>query len=70
MTSESKLDDSFAEALLLIAGYGKQFRLDRSRNSGGIMFLNQSDILREVISTGENPFERFYVELSLRKEKW
>ena len=39
MISESKLDDSFPDGQFLTAGYGKQFRLDRSRNGGGIMLF-------------------------------
>ena len=39
MISESKLDDSFPDGQFLLAGYGKQFRLDRSRNGGGIMLF-------------------------------
>ena len=39
MISESKLDDSFPDGQFLLAGYGKQFRLDRNRNGGGIMLF-------------------------------
>ena len=44
MISESKLDDSFLDSQFFIEGFGEPFRLDRSRNGGGIMLFIQSDI--------------------------
>ena len=70
MISESKLDDSFPEGQFLIEGFGKPFRLDRNKNGGGIMLFVRSDVPAKVISTDENPFESFYVELNFRKNKW
>ena len=58
LISESKLDDSFPDNQFLIEGFGKPFRLDQNRNSGGIMLFIRSDI-PEVISANKNPFESF-----------
>ena len=68
LISESKLDDSFPDNQFLIEGFGKPFRLDQNRNSGGIMLFIRSDI-PEVISANKNPFESFYAELNFRKKK-
>ena len=61
MKSESKLDDSFPDSQFMIEGFGKAFRLDRSRNCG-IMLLIRSDIITKVISTEKSPCEGFYIE--------
>ena len=69
MISESKLDDSFPDSQFLRQGFGKPFRLDRNRNSGGIMLFIRSDIPAKVISDDKNPSQSFYVELNFRKKK-
>ena len=43
MISESKLDDSFPDGQFFLAGFGTPFRLDRDRNSGGIMLFIRND---------------------------
>ena len=68
LISESKLDDSFPDNQFLIEGFGKPFRLDQNRNSGGIMLFIRSDI-PEVISANKNPSESFYAELNFTKKK-
>ena len=42
--SETKLDDSYPMAQLLIEGFGKPFRLDRNAHGGGLLMIVRSDI--------------------------
>ena len=42
--SETKLDDSYPSAQLLIDGFGKLFRLDRNAFGRGLLIYVRSDI--------------------------
>ena len=64
MTSETKVDDSFRDSQFSLDGFGTPFRLDRSRNGGGIMLFIRNDILAKVVSTDGRRIESFYVELN------
>ena len=61
------MDYSFPDCQFLIEGFGKPFRLDQKRNGGGIMLLSRSDSPAKFISSDENPFQMYCVELHFRK---
>ena len=63
----SELDYSFPDCQFLIEGFGKPFCLDQKRNGGGIMLFSRSDSPAKFISSDDNPFQMFYVELHFRK---
>ena len=44
LISETKLDDSFLSAQLLLHGFSKPYRLDRCSNGGGILLYIRDDI--------------------------
>ena len=72
MLSETKLDSSFSHAQFSIIVYSKPYRLDRGRNSEGlILFIRErlpSKLLSSKISSGNK--EYFLVEINLCKRKW
>ena len=70
MISETKVDHSFQVGQFLLDGFGTPFRLDRNRNSGGIMFFIRNDIPAKVFPTDDRSIESFYVELNFRKKEW
>ena len=70
MISESKLDNFVPDGQFSSNSFGTPFRLDRDRNSGGVMLFFRNDIRAKPISTDEKPIESFYVKLNFRKKKW
>ena len=70
MISETKVDHSFPDGQFFLDGFGTPFRLDRNRNSGGIMLFIRKNISAKVFSTHDRSIESFYVELNFRKKKW
>ena len=48
MISETKVNHSFSVGQFLSDGFGTPFRLDRNRNSGGIMLFIRNDIPAKV----------------------
>ena len=69
MISETKVDHSFRDGPHFLDGIGTPFRLDRNRNSGGIILFIRNDIPEKGFSTDDRSIESFYVELNFRKEK-
>ena len=59
MISETKVDHSFSVGQFLSDGFGTPFRLDRNRNSGGIMLFIRNDIPAKVFSTDDRSTESF-----------
>ena len=59
MISETKVEDSFPDGQFLLDGFGTPFRLDRNRNSGGIMLFIRNNIPAKVVSTDDRPIESF-----------
>ena len=57
MISETKVNHSFSVGQFLSDGFGTPFRLDRNRNSGGIMLFIRSDIPAKVFSTDDRSVE-------------
>ena len=61
---------SFPQGQFKISGFRRPFRLDRNSNEGGIMLFVRGDIPAKLIFTEVSLIEGFYVETSLRKQKW
>ena len=57
MLSETKVDHSLPDCQFFLDGFGSPFRLDRNRNSGGIMLFIRSDIHAKVFSTDDRSVE-------------
>ena len=70
MISETKLDNSFPEGQLLIEGYSKPYRIDRTCHGGGIMLYVRAYIPSKLLTTELLPMEDFDVEINLQKKKW
>ena len=69
---ETKLDDSYPTAQLLIDGFRRPFRLDRDSNGGGLVICVRADI-PSTLKTGHtfpDGIEGMFVEINLRKSKW
>ena len=67
--SETKLDDSFPSAQLLVDGFSKPYRLDRCSNGGGILLYIRGDIPSWLLSDS-NKTESIFTEINFRKKKW
>ena len=72
--SETKLDDSFKDALFSVEGF-KLYRKDNRSSSGGILVLIRVDIihvrrkdLENIVSSGSG--EVLILECKLRSDKW
>ena len=61
---------SFPQGQFKISGFSRPFRFDRNSNEGGIMLFVRGDIPAKLIFTEVSLIEGFYVETSLRKQKW
>ena len=59
MISETKVNHSFSVGQFLSDGFGTPFRLDRNRNSGGIMLFIRNEIPAKVFSTDDKSIESF-----------
>ena len=51
-------------------GSSTPYRLDRNSNSGGTMLFVREDIPSNLVETEAKPVKGFYIELSLRNDKW
>ena len=67
--SETKLDDSFPSAQILLDGFLKPYRLDRDSNGGGILLYIRDDIPARLLSN-PNKTESIVAEINFRKKKW
>ena len=64
MISETKFDETFPAAQLLLQGFCMPFRFDRKRNGGGIMLHIREDILSRLIERKvRNYVEYFFFEI-------
>ena len=70
MISESKVGNSLPDGQFFLDVFGKQFRLNRNRNGGGIMLFIRNDIPAKFVSTDDRPIKSFCVKLNFRKKKW
>ena len=70
--SETKLDDSYPTAQLMIDGYSKPFRLDKTSHSGCILIYVRTDIPCKLLENHlfcEN-IQGIFLEINFRKSKW
>ena len=69
---ETKLDYSFPNAQFLLLNFHQPFRLDISRNSGGLLVFVRSSIPTRMLSNYRLPpdIQVIPFEINLRKEKW
>ena len=70
MISETKIDDSFPSANLLIDSFGQPYKIDRNSSGGGTMLFVREDVPSNLLTVDSVRKEGFYVELKLRSEKW
>ena len=70
MISETKLDSTFLSNQFPIEGFEAPIRFDRNGRRGGIILYIRQDIPAGLLTTSlAKDFERFFVELNLRKKK-
>ena len=69
--AETKLDYSFHNAQFLIPNFRQPFRLDVSRNSGGLLVFVRSSTPARMLSNYRLPpdIQAIRPEINLRKEK-
>ena len=69
---ETKLDYSFPIAQFLMPNFFQPFRLDISRNSGGLLVIVRSSIPARILSNYRFPpdIQAIPFENNLRKENW
>ena len=70
--AETKLDYFFPNSQFLIPNFHLTFRVDISRNSGGLLVFVRSSIPTRMVSNYSLPpdIEVIPFEINLRKEKW
>ena len=70
--AETKLDYSFPNAQFLIPNFHQPFRLDISRNSGGLLVFVRSSIPARMLSNYRFPpdIKAMLFEINLRNKKW
>ena len=59
MILETRVNHSFSVGQFLLDGFGTPFRLDRNRNSGGIMLFIRNDIPAKAFSTDDKSIKSF-----------
>ena len=52
----------------MVNGYNEPFRIDRTKQVGGIMLYVREDIPSKLLGVETCPTEGFYVEINLRKK--
>ena len=72
LVTESKLDETFPHGQFRIEGYARPFRLDRTRNGGGLIIFVRDDLTcRELKPRVLFPdLECTFLELRVRQTKW
>ena len=70
--TETKIDDSFTTAQLMIDGYSKPYRKDRDVHGGGILIYVRENILSKELDKHSFPcdVEGIFIELNFRTTKW
>ena len=65
MITETKLDSSFPASRFLMKGFGRPFRLDRSKNSGRILLYIKSHITSTQLNKYiiKNQIKAFFVDI-------
>ena len=72
LLSETKLGFPFPNnAQFYIKGYSQPYRLDGSKNGGGLLLYVRADIPSKKLNTNlPSAIESFFIEIDLRKVKW
>ena len=70
--TKTKLDDSFPKGQLLVDGFSKPYRYDRTRKGGGIMIYIRENIPRKLLEkyNFSDDIEGLFVKLNFQKVKW
>ena len=70
--TESKLDDTFPKAQFIIEGYSAPFRIDRSKNGGGVIIYVRNDIPCKELTDHPLPskLEGIFFEVNLKSKQW
>ena len=72
VVGETKLDDSFPTSQFRINGFSKPYRLDRTRNGGGVMIFVRDELPSKQLQKHALPsdIEALIIEINLRKTKF
>ena len=72
MISESKLDDTFPTSQFVIDSFTEPFRLDCTRNGGGILLYVKNNITATLLTIYTLPenMEALFVEIVIGNFKW
>ena len=70
--TETKLDETFPQQQFWIDGYSPPFRVDRSKNGGGVIIYIREDIPGNELGAHPKPvnFEGIFFEINLKNRKW
>ena len=70
--AETKLDESFPVSQFLIEGFKKPYRLDKTRNSGGLLVYVRSHLPSRELKDFPCPetLQAIPIELTLKDRKW
>ena len=67
--TETKLDATFTKAQFLLNGFSEPYRLDRSRNGGGVMIYIHENVPSKLLAIHVFPLEDLFVGFNFRKCK-
>ena len=67
--TETKLDATFTKAQFLLNGFSEPYRLDRSRNGGGVMIYIHENVPSKLLDIHVFPLEDLFVGFNFRKCK-
>ena len=68
---ETKLNETFKTEILLVNGYKKPIRRDRTEHGGGIMLYARRGVVSKRVPVFETPaIELVSSELTVSKRKW
>ena len=67
--TETKLDATFTKAQFLLNGFSEPYRLDRSRNGGGVMIYIHENVPSKLLDIHVFPLEDLFLGLNFRKCK-
>ena len=72
MISESKLDDTFPTSQFVIDSFTEPFKLDHTRNGGGILLCVKNNITATSLTNYTFPedIEALFVEIVIGRIKW
>ena len=71
LVSETKIDSSFPTPQFLIPGFLPPFRLDRSKNGGGLLLYVREDIpTNEVPCKSISQIECILIDINMHKKIW